>query len=304
MSMSAPPEGPIVVCMGFDRNYAKHAGVTIASVVTETRSSPVEFVIVHEGVTPELQRRVEACGRGAKFTWFEISDSRLLSLSGAGHISRATFFRFALTEVLPQSCARAIYLDCDLVTLRDLGALWRYDLKGAPVAAVADPAVDPDAFAALWGLPRNDCGYFNAGVLVLDIERIRTEGIFDRAVSLFETDWDKIKWVDQCALNVVLWGRWVRLDVVWNMQTLMYRPFEAPKLFVELETHRRPAIMHYSGHRKPWQRQNYHPHSGLYYNYLWRTPFEHEVLSGGGVSRERAAFWRLRSAWRLLRASA
>lgn len=205
MSAEKSTNDPIVIGMGFDANYAKHAGVTIASIVTETRSAPVEFVIVHEGVGPELQKQVEACGRGAKFTWFEISNSRLLRLPGIDHISRATFFRFALTEVLPLECKRIIYLDCDLITLRDLGALWSHDLKGAPLAAAIDPGIDPDAFANLWDLSPNKLGYFNAGVLVLDIAQIRAEGLFDRAVSLLEAHWNKIKWLDQDALNVIMW---------------------------------------------------------------------------------------------------
>lgn len=289
--------------MGFDATYAKHAGVTIASVVKETRSAPVEFVIVHEGVGAALQKQVEACGRGAKFTWFEISNSRLLKFPGIDHISRATFFRFALTEILPAECQRVIYLDCDLIVLRDLGGMWRHDLQGAPIAAVDDPGVDPASFRTLWDLPTDTRGYFNAGVLVLDIARIRAEGIFDSAVAVLESQWDKIKWLDQDALNVVLWGRWSKLDVVWNMQTCMYRPYDGQQMFVPLATHRRPAIMHYSGYRKPWVRKNYHPHSGLYYNYLGRTPFKGEIIRESGISHARIAAWRVRSACRLLLAS-
>lgn len=302
MSAEKSTNDPIVIGMGFDANYAKHAGVTIASIVTETRSAPVEFVIVHEGVGPELQKQVEACGRGAKFTWFEISNSRLLRLPGIDHISRATFFRFALTEVLPLECKRIIYLDCDLITLRDLGALWSHDLKGAPLAAAIDPGIDPDAFANLWDLSPNKLGYFNAGVLVLDIAQIRAEGLFDRAVSLLEAHWNKIKWLDQDALNVIMWGNWAPLDVIWNMQTLMYQSQDGQAFVPPGARHRRPAIMHYSGFRKPWVRKNYHPHSGLYYNYLGRTPFKREVLQAAGIAPARIAYWRLRSAYRLLAA--
>lgn len=305
MSIQASTNEPIIVGMGFDSNYAKHAGVAIASVVKETRSAPVEFVIVHEGVSPELRRQVEACGRGAKFTWFEIANSRLLKFSGVYHISRATFFRFALTEVLPPECTRILYLDCDLVVLRDLEPLWRFDLRGAPLAAVADPGVDPVAFARLWDLPEDKGGYFNAGVLLLDIARIRADCVFERAVSVLESQWSKITLLDQDALNVVVWGSWAQLDVVWNMQMQMYRPSDGNGPFVSLDTlaayrKRKPAIVHYSGGRKPWTRYNYHPLSGLYYKYLALTPFKREVIRQSKTEPARIAFWRSRALWRLL----
>jgi lipopolysaccharide biosynthesis glycosyltransferase len=158
-------------------------------------------------------------------------------------------------------------------------------------------------FAQRWDLAPNTLGYFNAGVLVLDFARIRAEGIFESAVSLLETQWDKIKWLDQDALNVATWGRWTPLDITWNMQTVLYRPSADRKDFIPPEMRRRrPAIVHYSGFRKPWVRKNYHPHSGLYYNYLGRTPFKREILREARIASARIAFWRLRSAYQLLMA--
>ena len=62
------------------------------------------------------------------------------------------------------------------MVLRDIGELWELSLDGFPVAAVQDPLVGGAGGkhgllnCARWGIPPT-CACFNAGVLVIDLER-------------------------------------------------------------------------------------------------------------------------------------
>jgi lipopolysaccharide biosynthesis glycosyltransferase len=193
------------------------------------------------------------------------------------HINRATLFRLGLEKLAAADTKRVLYLDSDVIVLRDLRELWKLDLAGSPIAAVADPDVDPEVFRQKWVLPVSKIGYFNAGVLFIDLERVRAERLFTAAIEFVEEMQPGLS--DQDGLNYVLWGRWYPLHLSWNVQRKV--AFEA--VAVDAPSHirdslRHLAIVHYSGDQKPWLSIGYHPWAWLYWQSLARTPFCEEVI--------------------------
>lgn len=272
----------IVIAFGLDAGYAPHAGAAIASIVAAAPQRVYRFVMLHDGVPADLQAQVQMCARGARFDWFSPPEDLLACNQVYGHVSRATYARFAIPDLL-QDCARVLYLDCDVIVLADLAPLFASDLHGAALGAVIDHWIDPLAFAEAWGLERANARYFNAGILMLDLDVLRREGGFARALETLNTQGSRLPYMDQDALNQAFWGRWHQLDRVWNVQrAAVMRGFEAAAQARDgLET-RRPKIVHYTGREKPWRRGTYHPYAGAYLQALARTPFWDKVLAAGG----------------------
>ncbi len=98
---------------------------------------------------------------------------RLSSSPNAGtSYSPYTFLRLFCDRLpLPQ---KVLYLDADTVVPGDLSELWRTDLDGCEFAAVRD----------YYGKIFLGPGYFNAGVMLFDLDRIRETGLFEKAISL------------------------------------------------------------------------------------------------------------------------
>ena len=104
------------------------------------------------------------------------------------NLTAATLLRLLLPSVL-KDIDRVVYLDCDLVVLKDITPLYDTDLLGFPLAACLDfwltggPPFAPPI--AGWGVGEwhkflsevvridDRKAYFNAGVLVMDLERLR-----------------------------------------------------------------------------------------------------------------------------------
>jgi lipopolysaccharide biosynthesis glycosyltransferase len=65
----------------------------------------------------------------------------------------------------------------------------------------------------------------------------------------------------------------------------------------ELPTDRRlggrsPALVHYTGHQKPWLCDEYHPWAWLYWDNLTRTPFAVEVAKAHDIKfHHRLRLW-------------
>ena len=132
------------------------------------------------------------------------------------HVNHATLFKLGLEKMASADTKRVLYLDSDVIVLRDLRELWDVDLRGAPLAAIAEPEGDANAFRHQWGLPECNLGYFNAGVLFIDLERVRAERLFTAAIDFVERMQPRFS--DQDGLNYALWGRWHPLPIVWNVQ--------------------------------------------------------------------------------------
>lgn len=105
----------------------------------------------------------------------------------------ATYFRLLAGELLPSHVTKAIYLDAGVLVIGDLSVLWKMDLKGSLALAV------PDAYAKAFHLRRLSrvafseklllnlqTPYFNAGVIVMDVEGWRKADVGERAIRLLE----------------------------------------------------------------------------------------------------------------------
>ena len=171
--------------------------------------------------------------------------------SWPSHLTAASLLRLRLPSVL-DGIDRVIYLDCDLVVLNDITTLYDTDLLDLPLAACLDfwltgapPFAPPGWDVGEWHKFLSEVvglsdwkTYFNAGVLVMDLNRFRNTGLAQAAEEFLERTNYKTPFVDQEALNHVIDGAFVRLDSRWNVLAALGHP--------------NPWIIHYAGPNKPW----------------------------------------------------
>ncbi|MBJ7534580.1 hypothetical protein JDN40_10735 [Rhodomicrobium vannielii ATCC 17100] len=190
---------------------------------------------------------------------------------------------------------RVIYIDADTVTNRDLCNLLDLPLDGCCLAAVRDFGMAAayyqnsnvhidgrvvginEYITSHLGLSHID-NYFNSGVLVLDIERIRILGLMDQLISEIGK---KPYWlVDQDILNIVFEGKVRFIDSRWNFlidNNGIYHLLP-PELYASyLESSLAPNVVHFVGSAKPWLNpkvdQAYH-----YWRYAAKTPLYEKLL--------------------------
>lgn len=260
----------IDIAMGFDDRYAPHAAAVIASIVRHAPGAVFRFIILHDGVTPTRQGAIESLAPGSRFVWTQVSDDDLPPWE-YGHISRATLFRLGLEKLGPVDCHRALYIDADVVVLDDVRKLAHVDLGANAIGAVRDRYVDAADFAQRWSLAADAPRYFNAGVLVIDLDRVRQEGVFSKAAEFIARyRQGKLPYGDQDALNYFFWDRWAELDPAWNVQSFMTSEEIAA-------AERGPALVHFVGPDKPWLPNIWHPWAWSYWESVKRTPFAAEV---------------------------
>jgi lipopolysaccharide biosynthesis glycosyltransferase len=290
------------IAFGFDSQFAPHVAAVIASLVRHAPGANFRFIILCTGIDHSLRSRIEIVAPGAEFLWIDVSDFVWPSIPNDGYTSRATLFRLGLEKLAPEDCRRVLYLDADVIALRDVRELWNADLGIYPIGAVIDTYLDPVAFATRWTLSP-DSNYFNAGVLLIDLERVRAGRIFSGAIDFLVQHQRHLPYNDQDALNWAFWGRWQKLKTAWNVQRYM----RFPEIDSELPEEKRlngesPAVVHFIWKDKPWLPSVWHPWAWAYWENLAGTPFAPEVAQTYGVKFSHKL--RLRLRWLFFRPNA
>jgi len=300
-----PDVGEVVIAFGIDAVYLPHAAVAVTSLIDNARGGRFRFLIIHDGIPFDQRADLERCAPGQRFEWLEITDSRLLNIEGRRHVSRAAYHRLAIPDLAPADVSKVLYLDADVVVIGDIRELWMQELGDCMIGGVYDVGVDSEAFAKYFGLPPERLAYFNSGILLLDLSRIRQGSEFSQVVDLLETRFEELDQIDQDALNIVFWGQWKHFDTLWNVQRRMLmqegRPCFAEKS--EMANGRRPKIIHFTEVNKHWSIDGYHPYIWKYYHYLKRTPYWDAVNKIGETNFTKSLRRRVKTAlnWALLK---
>lgn len=164
-------------------------------------------------------------------------------------------FPLLLSDILPESLDRVLFLDPDLLILDDLATVWETDLAGRAIAAVRDQAIpfcsSPRGVKnrASLGIP-DAAWYFNAGVMLIDIAGWRHLDIPVRASRYIRQLGGETDFLHQEGLNAVLWDNWLPLHQRWNLiASLTGRRYGRYRAMEWVP----PGIVHFAGPFKPWR---------------------------------------------------
>jgi lipopolysaccharide biosynthesis glycosyltransferase len=266
---------PTLFCI--NSRYAKHAAVCIVSLLENNPTSFFDLVVVSTGdlggEALKLRRTLSAYSNCAlKTISFSPRDS--IALPVRAHYSIDNYTRLWVTEFFAESVQKVLYLDSDMIVTGDIGGMWRADLGDAILGAVTIPgSTRCPAFA----IPEH-YGYFNSGVLIMDLARWRQEGTFARLIDYLVANTDKIVDADQDVLNACLYDRRLALPYVYNAISPFYfdqHPLGLPESEIAaVRTHAR--IVHFNGASKPWSYLCRHPRRADYWRYRARTEWRDE----------------------------
>jgi lipopolysaccharide biosynthesis glycosyltransferase len=263
-----------------DNLYVQHFCVALISLLENTsHKEQLKIYIIDGGITNFNKRLINSFFKSTyqiTINFLYVNIETYSSFVISHHITHAAYYRFSIGNILPLNITKAIYLDCDILVKSDIVELFSLDLGGYILGAVDNPYFK--RFKEL-NISEKD-GYFNTGVLLINLELWRKSEISSQALAFMKESPEKIVLHDQDALNVIIKGRWLRLPPQWNQQSTFwdfyFQAFERKKLFNQKdfqEALENPSIIHYSSMCKPWDYDNLHPYRAEYYKYLALTPW-------------------------------
>lgn len=277
-------DNKINIVFASDNNYAQHTAVAMASVLVNTKvPQKIQFYLIDDKIQPENKEKITKTVQnlGGNIEFIKIKNSRLEDCYVSGELSRASYFRLDIANILDESIEKIIYLDCDLLVYDDIEKMWQLDMGGKPVAATCDLGIMASARVRkqknkFIGLPF-DAPYFNAGVLMMDLKKWR-DGNYAEAIIALATQ-NKYPNHDQDALNKFFMNNWQEIPLRWDVIPPVFNLFlkivTKPDLRKKaIEAKLNPAIFHYAGGYKPWEYEIHDGFNDKYYEYLKLTEYK------------------------------
>lgn len=236
-----------VIHIGFglhdkDGHYSVWVGTVMQSILEHTDSRVCFHILYDETLSTDNKYKLEmvAHNGSSKIEFHKIDEDDFSAVKDQmSRFTIGTMFRCSLPGLLPD-LNRIIYLDADLFVNRDIKELWDVDIREYCLAGVVDEGV------AVHNYPRilnkypeiKKESYFNAGVLYMNLKKIREFGNLKKLVLDFLIENPEADLPDQDALNVLFHNKVLYLDGSWNQFVYLHRKDNVEKLD--------KAIFHYA----------------------------------------------------------
>ena len=278
----------INIVFASDNNYAQHTAVAMTSVLLNTTvPEKIKFFLIDDNIDQNNKDKILSTVKSlhGNIEFVKIKNTDLENCYVSGELSRASYFRLDIANILDNDIRKIIYLDCDLLVYDDIEKMWSIDMNGKPIAATCDYGImaskrirkQKNKFI---GLPFTT-PYFNAGVLMMDLDMWRK---YDYAKDIIQlATYNKYPNHDQDALNKFFMNNWQEIPLRWDVIPPVFNLFL--KIIVNknlrnkaIEAKLNPAIFHYAGGYKPWEYKIYHGFNDKYYEYLQYTDFKDAVM--------------------------
>jgi len=273
----------IHVAYCLDDGYAGHTGVSMASMLANTKSK-VHFHVVSNRLSDENKAKLSSLSKRFphgqwSFYGFKFDDKTLII---PDHLTIETYYRFFLPAILPE-LEKVIYIDGDTVVAGEISELWNEDLEGKAAGVVSDVTYTCKRSEILD--LKYDWHYFNAGVLLLDLKKFSELYTLDNLSEIISTVFSKyVKnnepwYADQEVINYLMKGdKYAKfLNTKFNLGDIGYylqiKNQKHLKKWVDIYNY--PIIIHFIGTEKPWHLNVFKASKywRLYYKYKALTPF-------------------------------
>lgn len=167
------------------------------------------------------------------------------------YISETDLFKFRLCEIF-RNVDRMLYLDGDTLVYPEAVGIFDTDISDVYAAVVADmPAMYQRNQHKSFGLER----YFNAGVMYLNLAKMRADGLAEKLDRAKEASPSKTS-MDQNVLNCVFHENVKWLGLRYNCFANYKDRFSLEEIMsffgADEDELRHPAILHIAGAIKPW----------------------------------------------------
>ena len=239
----------IPIFFAVDDKYVPFLAVTVQSLVNNASSEYYYVIkILYTNMSEESKEKINKYTReNVNIEYVDLNyyiEKIKNKLYTRDYFSMTTYFRLFISNLYPQY-NKAIYLDCDIVLLKDIAELYNIDIGDNLLGAVPDDIIQKNEVFQEYvekvvGVA-NYKTYFNAGMLVMNLDELRKFQFQEKFLYLLEN----IKFSviqDQDYLNRICKGRVKLIDTGWNLMPTASDDMKEEDI----------KLIHYNYQYKPW----------------------------------------------------
>ena len=281
-----------------DSKFVIPTGVMFYSVCKNNVGEELNFYLIVDGSVTEKQKQsieneIKKFEKTTiHFFKIDIKEIEKYLVVVAPHFPKSIYYRLLLADILPRDLDKILYLDGDIIVRHSLKDLWNTDISNYSLGAVVNQTNGKNFWERL-KYPKEK-GYFNSGVLLVNIKYWRNNHLTDRFIDYLKNNSDILVNPDQDVLNYVLQDSKLLLPERYNIQELFYcidREIVNCEDTMEIEQSLSdPTILHYTGD-KPWVYYCEHPLKNIYYLYKSETQWSKDKTLERKIGYEHTKFF-------------
>lgn len=227
-------EETIHIIFNIDEAYTKQCEVVIKSILANT-TSPCKFHIIG----------VDSFQIEADCIFYPKPDlSMFTGLKRINHISTAMIYRVLAPFIVEVD--KALYLDCDIIVRHNIAELFEIDVDY--IGGVKDGNYIRQA-------NKNNLSsiYINSGILIMNLKALRDMEDYIKRLEDVVNGGYNLSLYDQDLINIAFQNEIELLPAKWNVFAKIYNEkYTNQDLIERHEVRANPAIIHWCGHKKPW----------------------------------------------------
>lgn len=261
------------ILVTLDRNYLQPLRVMLGSLYLNNPGETFDIYLVGDGLQAEDWADLERlCARRGALHPVTVPEDLFAAAPVVRYYSRAMYYRLLAAQLLPAELDRVLYLDPDILVINPLRPLYDTNLEGKLMAAsVHRGLTDISSRVNRLRLDTPEAeGYFNSGVLVMDLAAMRRRMDPAEIFAYARDHADVLILPDQDILNGLYSTELYPVEErLWNYDA---RRFDRYQLSSQGEMDMdwvmdHTAVLHFCGKRKPWHKSARGRFSALYKHY-------------------------------------
>ncbi len=258
----------IPIVFASDKNNIPYMYVTILSVLKNKHSTTNYniFCLITSDIKSKDKKnfyKLVSKYTGTNINFIDMGTAFNNSYSAFKHITIPAYYRLKMPELFP-NYNKIIYLDTDVIVLKDLTEYYNIDIENFYIAGVrtATPIIQRKETKKYYdnlGL-YNVSSYINSGVTLWNLRKIREDNLIK---DLYDYASKNLKVMDQDVINIVFKNKIKTLSLEYNLMVGqnydLYQNTPQHAIYVNIygkenieKAIKNPVIIHYTCSDKPW----------------------------------------------------
>lgn len=276
------------IATAFNSKYARYAYVMLTSLLeNQLPEAEVNVYILYSEVTEEKRSCIGELIKayGGCVHWMFVSNEMFPAACPTSLAwTLEAYYRLMLPDLLPQDVDRILYLDVDMIVNKPLTEIYFTNFEDHLLCACRDiypydteqgPRFNDKRNILFKNQLEQGFTYFNSGMLLFDMDRMREEYCFEEYMTLGKKLNFEVVAPDQDLLNYMHWQEVKILDK--NKYNLFAKVAYNHGIHYE-EVKQEVTIVHFAG-QKPWEGQYVHYDiEQLWWDYARMSPFYYGIM--------------------------
>lgn len=261
------------ITINTDDNYLQHTMAMLCSLYENNKRHIMCLHILQNKLSEHSKSLITRLSSEYenKVFFYDVNDSVLKGVQFRNNrpLSMAAYYRLLLSSTLPKDVDKVLYLDCDMIIVRDICEIFEIDIKDYALAACLDsfPYTQQHRMQLQMEVGERT---FCSGIMLINLSYWRAHNVEPGLLEYAKRQRKEVWLHDQDVLNYYFKKKWFVLPPKWNHLASMVRVTNYPGIldFDRREFMLEPMLYHFADvNVKPWLDVPT-PYKKLYLKYL------------------------------------